>query len=152
MVDEERKPWVMTRQQDVMMVFGISHATMRDWRRGTNPCPGKQGHWDLAEIFQWWKARFMTSENAEISGVADPQLERYRMYRAEQVKLDLEHRQGNLCERAKVHELLGKLATMLRSSLEGLERDYGEEPAGAVLETIEACEELIESSLVDDRE
>lgn len=71
-----------------------------------------------------------------LSGENTPGLERFRMARAKIAELDLQERELSLIPRDKVHDGFGRLATILRSAGESLERGYGREAKGILDEAV----------------
>lgn len=62
-----------------------------------------------------------------LAGGDSPALERFRLARARIAELDLQERQGSLIPRDKVHDGLGRLATIIRGAGESLQRQFGRE-------------------------
>ena len=62
-----------------------------------------------------------------LAGGDSPGLERFRMARAKIAELDLAARESSLIPRDKVHDGLGRLATIIRGAGESLQRQFGAE-------------------------
>ena len=70
--------------------------------------------------------RLMTDEDDLLSGdVSSPALERYRDERAKLAKLDRLEREKSLIPRDEIHEGFGRVASILRTAGETLQRQYG---------------------------
>lgn len=67
------------------------------------------------------------SDDPLLCGPSSPALERYREARAGLANLELHQRQGNLLDRAEVHERMLRAATPLRRAGEALQRKFGVE-------------------------
>lgn len=71
---------------------------------------------------------------------SSPALERFRHARAGLAELELETRQGQFLSRDKVHECFGKVANLLRSAGEMLQRQFGADALGILNEALnEGC-------------
>jgi hypothetical protein len=77
-------------------------------------------------------------EDPLMQGSGSPALEKYREERAAMARLDRLEREGSLLPRDDVREALGRMASMLRSAGEALQRQFG---AGAVEILYEALDD-----------
>lgn len=71
-----------------------------------------------------------------LAGGDSPGLERFRMARAKIAELDLQERELFLIPRDKVHDGLGRLATILRGAGESLQRQFGKEAQDIIDEAL----------------
>jgi hypothetical protein len=81
-----------------------------------------------------------------MQGSASPALERYREERAALARLDRLERERKLMRRDEVRESLGRIAAMLRSAGDTLQRQYGQGAADVLLEALDDAAREIERS------
>jgi hypothetical protein len=72
-----------------------------------------------------------------MQGNGSPALERYREERAAIARLDRLEREGQLLPRDEVREALGRIAAILRSAGDTLQRQYGQAAADILLEALD---------------
>ena len=72
-----------------------------------------------------------------MQGSASPALERYREERAALARLDRLEREGHLLPRDEVREALGRIAAILRSAGDTLQRQFGQPAADILLEALD---------------
>lgn len=68
-----------------------------------------------------------------------PALERYRLAKAKHAELDLENRRGQLIDRTKCREVLGRWAAILRRTGEVLSSRYGNDTAEEMNDALKEC-------------
>ena len=85
-------------------------------------------------------------DDALMQGAASPALERYRTERAIMARLDRMQRERQLLPRDEVREALGRIAMILRSAGETLQRQYGQGEADILYEALDDCEREIRSA------
>jgi hypothetical protein len=74
-----------------------------------------------------------------MQGSGSPALERYREERAALARLDRLAREGNLIPRSETRETLGRIAAILRSAGDSLQRQFGPEAAEVLYEALDDC-------------
>jgi len=78
-----------------------------------------------------------------LSGTTTPALERYRDERAKLAKLDRLERERDLLKRHEVHEMLSRVASILRGAGEVLQREYGAQAHKILDEALDDAEREI---------
>jgi hypothetical protein len=92
----------------------------------------------LHDFFADNAVKLARDEDPLMQGSGSPALEKYREERAAMARLDRLEREGSLLPRDDVREALGRMASMLRSAGEALQRQFG---AGAVEILYEALDD-----------
>ena len=78
-----------------------------------------------------------------LGGGSSPAFERWREARATLAELDLAKRQGQLLGRNEVHEMLGRVASILRGAGDMLQREFGPEAHRVLDEALDDAEREI---------
>jgi hypothetical protein len=86
-------------------------------------------------------------EDELLQGSGSPALERYREERAAMARLDRLEREGSLLPRDDVREALGRVATMLRTAGETLQRQFGPAAGDILYEAISDAERELERTM-----
>jgi transcriptional regulator with XRE-family HTH domain len=148
-----RLAWTADTQTEVAEFFGVSIDTVKNWAK--QKMPGSPRSYRLDKIAIWLRTEGPGS--SRIKGEDDPLmdgdspgLERYRMAKAKLAELDLESRKGELIDREKARDILGRWATLIRRMGERLAKRWGNEAATMVNDTLEECRLIVEESLDDD--
>lgn len=124
--------------------------------------PGSAGAWCLEECQAWVdeKVRHRGERRPRaakpptdpmLDGPSSPALEQYRKHRAAMALLDLRERRGNLLPRDQVHALLVRLAGLLRSAGEVLQRQFGVDAATVLEEALNDADADIDRFFADAR-
>lgn len=85
-----------------------------------------------------------------MQGSGSPALERYREERAALARLDRLEREGNLIPRSETRETLGRIAAILRSAGDALQRQFGPEAAEVLYEALDDCGREVERVFGDE--
>lgn len=80
-----------------------------------------------------------------LAGENSPALERYRDERAKLAKMDRLERERTLLPRDEIHEMLGRVAGIIRGAGDGLQRQYGSEAHALLDEAMDDAVKEIES-------
>lgn len=78
-------------------------------------------------------------------GESSPALERYRDERAKLAKMDRQERERTLLPREEIHEMLGRVARIIRGAGDGLQRQYGSEAHALLDEAMDDADKEIET-------
>lgn len=73
-----------------------------------------------------------------------PALERYRLAKAKLAELDLEHRKGDLIDREKCRELMGRWSVIIRRMGERLGKRYGNDATLSVNDSLDECQKVVD--------
>jgi len=84
-----------------------------------------------------------------MEGAGSPALERYREERAALARLDRLEREGSLVPRDEVRQALGRVAAMLRSTGDTLQRQFGPAALEVFLEALDDVEREIQRSFTE---
>jgi hypothetical protein len=117
--------------------------------------PGKPGRYDLAEILAWlrsdgpWRARggdLLTGSDDPLLAVGgdSPNLERYRLARAQLAELELETKRGSVFPRDVARSVLGRIASLWRRYGERLGKRHGPEEVVSFNETFQEAQRVID--------
>jgi len=85
-------------------------------------------------------------DDALMQGSSSPALERYREERALIARLDRLEREGRLVPRDEVRDALGRIAAILRSAGDALQRQFGPAAAEILLEALDDASREIDRS------
>jgi len=94
-------------------------------------------------------SRLASENDALLQGGNSPALERYREYKADLAMLELEERQGKLARRDVIRQGLGKIAAIIRSAGDALQRRFGPEAQAIVEETLDEAQTYVATMFVD---
>lgn len=81
--------------------------------------------------------RLARDDDPLMQGGSSPALERYREHRASIARLDLLEREGKLMPRDEARQCMWRIAALLRSAGETIEKQCGREPAEILRQAIE---------------
>lgn len=87
-----------------------------------------------------------------LDGPSSPALEQYRKHRAAMALLDLRERRGSLLPRERLHALLVRLAALIRSAGEILQRQFGSDAATVLEEALNDADADIDRFFDDARD
>lgn len=146
---EEQKRWEFlqsTPKRDVARAMQRQHKVLDDWatRHGL-PVIGDPV--DLVQLLAWL-ANFLRDNSRRLgaedeTGVASPALERQRAESAEIMRLRRLAMAGTLSPRKDIRATLGRVAALLRSAGELLERDFGPDARAILDEALDDAEREI---------
>lgn len=151
---KKRVRWTAANQADVGEFFGVSLDTVASWRK--KGMPGTSGRYDLAAILVWlrsdgpWRSRGGSDltggplDELIVAAGDSPNLERYRLARAQLAELELERQKGSLLPREKVRSGLGRFAAILRQLGERLGKRHGPDVFGSVNDALDDCQRVID--------
>lgn len=83
-------------------------------------------------------------EDPLMQGSGSPALERYREERAAMARLDRLEREGELLPREDVREVLGRVASILRSAGEALQRQFGANAVEVLYEALDDAQREVD--------
>lgn len=141
--------WIAKSQAELAEACGVSLATIAHWAR--LGMPGKQGRYDLREVFRWsrtvgpcshTKQKADPDDQLLAEGGDSPGLERYRLAKAALAELELEERKGSLLSREKVRGALIRWASIVRRLGELLAKRFGNEASGAINNALVECQRV----------
>lgn len=122
-------PNLVGTKAEVARHFGVSERTVSTWLNdgcpGEPAGPGRRGQYDLTTIAAWRDLRTAQAGDELMAGPTSPALERYRAARAGLAELDLLERNGTLLDRQKAHEAHARMARILQTLGENLQRHHG---------------------------
>lgn len=151
---KKRARHIVANQAEVGEFFRVSLDTVASWRK--KGMPGASGRYDLAEILVWlrsdgpWRPRGggdLTGgplDELIVAAGDSPNLERYRLAKAQLAELELERQKGSLLPREKVRSGLGRFAAILRQLGERLGKRHGPEVFGSVNDALDDCQRVID--------
>lgn len=126
--------------------------------------PGAPQNWCVEDAQKWVDGNIRhRGENAPragkpkrevdplLDGPSSPALERYRKFRASMAFLELKQRRGQLLPRDQVHELLVRLAALIRGAGEALQRQFGEDARLLLEEALNDADAVIDRFIHDAR-
>jgi len=150
-----RLAWTADTQGEVAEFFGVSVDTVKNWAK--QRMPGKPRAYRLDKIAIWLRtegpgsSRIKNEDDPLLAEGDSPALERYRLAKAKHAELDLESRKGELIDREKARDILGRWAVLIRRLGERLVRRCGNEAGQMLNETLDECQLIVKESLDDDR-
>lgn len=162
MIAQAKKPkrWTAANQAEVGEFFGVSLDTVATWRK--KGMPGIAGRYDLRDILAWlrsegpWRQRgghdFSNGSFDEliVASGDSPNLERYRLARAQLAELELEHKRGSVFPRDMARHVLGRVASLWRRYGERLGKRHGPEEVMSFNETFEEAQRVIDDEFCGD--
>ncbi len=89
-------------------------------------------------------------EDPLMAGEGSPALERYRTVRADQEELKLAEMRRELLPRSDIHAVLIRGMSIVRRSMETLQRAHGDDAMAIVSEALEEAERVLDSLAIDD--
>src|SRR5262245_16579900 len=102
-----REVWFAETQGDLARFFGVSTATIGDWRKDGAPAKVGQG-WDLVAWTAWRIERVRKHAERNAGAMSDPDYA-YKCARARLAELRLEHEKGTLMAVAEHDEAMTRL-------------------------------------------
>lgn len=162
MIAHSKKPkrWLAVNQSEVAGFFRVSLDTVATWRK--KGMPGSPGRYDLAEVLAWWQSegpgRHRIGHDAGNGSLDDlivaagdsPNLERYRLAKAQLAELELEQKRRSLIPRDAARSVLGRIASLWRRYGERLGKRHGPEAVLSFNETFEEAKRVIDDELCGD--
>ena len=94
--------------------------------------------------------KLIEADDVLLAGESSPALERYREERAALARLDRLEREGSLLPRDEVREAMGRVASMIRSAGDALQRHYGQAAAEILTDALDDAEREIIRTFADD--
>ena len=129
-------------------LLGVGQRTLREWHDAPRLASGR---YRAAELVRWRIEQLVEAERSRLAvddpdpmlaGADSPALEEYRRLRAEQVRLDLAERKGELVATEDLEDLHNIFIRRFRSAGEQLTRQFGND-AQAILD--EALDDIVEA-------
>jgi phage terminase Nu1 subunit (DNA packaging protein) len=155
------KRWTVYSQRDLASAVGVDQSTVQQWIRAGFPRTkaGKNRFAYCIPCAVAWrlsgrdvKAEAVAALDDLMAGAgagASPALERYRLARAIAAEWDNEQKKGSLVARDKVHDGLGRFASILRQFGERLGRRYGPDAARSVNDALDDCQRVVNDEFGD---
>ena len=152
------KGYVATSQEEAALTIGINRRTFAGWL--TEGCPGANKCYVISEVVAWARENKWNEEGSLIEGATgeDGDLktqllkEKTEKTRRENevLRLKIESTKAHLVEIHRIEELFSRIANLLRSGLERLERKYGSDALDLVLEVLDEINQIdFESATTD---
>lgn len=162
MIAQAKKPrrWIAVNQAELAAFFDVSLDTIATWRK--KGMPGTPGRYDLAEAFAWWRSEgpgrhrgghdFATAAMDDLIVAAgdSPNLERYRLAKAQLAELELEQKRRAVIPREMARNALGRIASLWRRYGERLGKRHGPEEVLSFNETFEEARRVIDDEFCSD--
>lgn len=151
---KKRKRWLAVNQSELAELFDVSIDTIAAWRK--KGMPGTTGRYDVRQILTWlrsdgpWRPRASESvagpglDDLFVAGGDSPNLERYRLARAQLAELELEQKKRALFPRDAARSVLGRVASLWRRYGERIGKRHGPEEVVSFNETFDECRRVIE--------
>ena len=144
--EPEPPKWAVESLRDVARFFSKSWDHVRKvWVAGG--MPGTVGAYDLQEIYRWREARWEEESRKRPNTPEQPAqptaIEQLREQQAALARLKLLEHQNSLLPRDQVHDGLSRIATIIRSAGQALERIYGAEARRIIDDALDQAEEEI---------
>jgi phage terminase Nu1 subunit (DNA packaging protein) len=160
-IAQEKKPkrWFAINQAELAVFFRVSIDTIATWRK--KGMPGTPGRYDLSEALEWWRTEGPgrpRGGNEFGSGAIDdlivaagdsPNLERYRLAKAQLAELELETKRRSVFPRDMARNALGRVASLWRRYGERLGKRHGPEEVVSFNETFEEAQRVILDEFCD---
>lgn len=155
-----RKRWQAQNQTEVAEFFGVSVDTVHLWRK--KGMPGSSGRYDLHDVLAWlrsdgpWRPKII--EPSQSAGLDDlivasgdsPNLERYRLAKAQLAELELEGKRRAVVPRDMARAALGRVASLWRRYGERLGKRHGPEELASFNETLGEAQQVIDDEFGGD--
>lgn len=151
---KKAKRWVAANQAELAEFFRCSIDTIASWRK--KGMPGTPGRYDLSEVLAWWRSAgpgrhgggsdFGDAAIDELIVAAgdSPNLERYRLARAQLAELELEQKRRAVLPRDLARSVLGRVASLWRRYGERLGKRHGPEEVLSFNETFAEAQRVID--------
>lgn len=138
---------------EIAHIYAVSGQTVKQWR--ADGMPGKPGKYVLNTVSNWlrtdgpWKpytrasAAASTTEDPLLADGDSPALERYRLAKAKHAELDLEQRKGDLIDKEKCRDVLGRWGAIIRKMGDRVSKRFGTEANQMIRESLDECESIV---------
>lgn len=113
--------------------------------------------WAISYVTEQGKRRNGTIQtdddpDLEVAEGGSVNLERYRFYKAEHAKTDLEKKHGELVSRTDVIDMHSRWSRVFRSMCERVEKRFGTEAYNLVTDALDECEQIVRQFTANDSE
>ncbi|MCP4591815.1 MAG: hypothetical protein GY842_13850 [bacterium] len=149
------EPEQITSQRELARQLGWPGTTLRG-RLTDSGCPiPRRGPWPtwVVDALQKWAALRYPEDDGDDAAMAaggpSPALERWRRARATLAELEVGQKRGQLLPRDQVRELHSRMAGVLRSAIDRLQREFGDGAFEAIDEALMSAQQMLERWLED---
>lgn len=133
---------VVQTQAEVARHFKVERSTVHTWINKHDDFPCKEPPYDIAKIEAWREDRQV--EDAILTGVDSPALERLRNAKADIEELKLAQLRGEVVDVEQMRESLAVMASRIFHAGELLRRRYGDDAARILNDALDEWERTID--------